>query len=122
MTWSVKVDDANAQAKVGSGPIGKVRLSNAKAAICQAIKEDTHNLIPMGDASYKPQGKVRNSVDLSQSRDGIIRWTSPATARLYYMARSRHFTTPGTGPQWVEQAKATHKDSWSEIGKRGLNG
>lgn len=124
----VKVDDSRAVGKVADG----ARVSAAKAAVVARIDRDTKPLIPMmRNGIVKGRGKIklvttagaiRRKIDLSAAKDGTIRWYSKVARNQYYGKSGWNYTTPGTGPRWVERAMAVHKPEWEKAAKEAFYG
>ena len=94
----VVIEDTGALAKIGAGLEGQARMRRALAAAVDQVKSDTHDYVPKRD------GYLRKSVNTSRGEQGIISWDIRYAAAVYHMPRGVHWTTPGTGPRWVETA------------------
>lgn len=121
---SVKVEDKMARAKIGAGVEGGRRMRQALAAVVENVRSDCEHYVP------KETGTLRSSVDTSRGEEGLISWhaVAPKTHHsyavyVYHMPASTNWTTPGTGPQWVERAaRAGGIERWSKIAAGVLNG
>lgn len=128
----VEVRDADAKARVGGGSDGAQRMAAAKSAVVMAIARDTKRFVPMMKNGFVKQGgkrklittagNLRRSVDTSRSRDGVISWKSPVARNMYWGKTSWQYTTRGTGPRWVERAKAIYRDEWARAAKEEFDG
>lgn len=128
---SVRIEDAKARAKIGAGPYGDARMKMALWACIENVKSDTEKYVPMskGDNSAHKAGNLRRSVSTSRGEEGLISWNAVDNkgrgyaAYVYHMPKSANWTTPGTGPQWVERAAtAGGKERWSKMIQAVLNG
>lgn len=120
MNAIVKVNSTNALAKVGAGSIGAQRKRAALATVIENIRSDTEQFVPMSGQNI--HDNLRMSVDTSKGEDGYISWKKHYANIVYHMPQSTHWTTAGTGAQWVERAYAIHKQRWQSIVVRCLNG
>lgn len=94
----VSIEDEDALAKIGAGIRGQERMRRALAAAVDQVKKDTENYVP------KREGYLRKSVNTSRGEQGRISWDIRYASAVYHMPRRYHWTTPGTGPRWVETA------------------
>ena len=112
---NVKIEDANARAKVGAGPYGDHRMRMALSVCVENIRSDTERYVP------KYTGTLRMSCDTSRGEEGLISWNAPYAVYVYHM-RNAHWTTPGTGPQWVERGASMFRERWAGLIQKVLNG
>ena len=118
----VTIRDAQARAKVGAGTVGSQRMRTALSVCVENIKSDTYHYVP------KLTGNLRLSCDTSRGEEGLITWNAVddkgrGYAFYVYHMQGAHWTTPGTGPQWVERAAASGGlERWSGMIRQVLNG
>ena len=117
------IQDDKARAKIGAGPYGDAKMKQALATCVENVRSDTEKYVP------RLTGNLRRSVDTSRGEEGLISWNAVDNkgrgyaAYVYHMPKNRNWTTPGTGPQWVERAKtAGGMKRWSGIIQAVLNG
>lgn len=120
---NVTIHDTMARAKIGAGPEGPSRMRMALATCVENIRSDTEKYVP------KRYGTLRMSCDTSRGEQGLISWNAVDKKGrgyafyVYHMPASAHWTTPGTGPQWVERAaNAGGMERWGKIIQAVLNG
>ena len=119
----VTIEDTMARAKVGAGTMGEMRMRKALWACVENIRSDTEKYVP------RLTGNLRRSCDTSRGEEGLISWNAVDNkgrgyaAYVYHMPQSCNWTTPGTGPQWVERAEnAGGLKRWQGIIKAVLDG
>lgn len=70
---------------------------------------------------YAPKlsGDLRNQSYVTNDNKQVI-WNAPYARRQYYAPSGWKYTTPGTGPKWVDKAKAIHGAKWVKITKAAM--
>lgn len=94
----VRVDLKGVYSKIGRFKQG------GELKLGEMILKDSDPYIP------KKSGKLRDSGEVD--RDGDVEWTEKYAKKMYYEPMI-NYTTPGTGPRWVDKAKSIHIDKWT---------
>ena len=95
----------------------------ASYALAEQILADSTKFVPYSAGSIQSAGGLRDSgrVEKGQSGDMYIVWDTVYALYQWFGMRAdgthkvTHYTTPGTGRQWVEAAKATHELRWQKV-------
>lgn len=95
--------------------VSPAAFKNGRRALANQIGMDTNRLIPKGPPNA---GALRSSQVIAM--DGTyIQWMMPYANRQYNAPAGWTYTTAGTGPRWVETAKARYIDSWKNALVKG---
>lgn len=99
-------------------------LGGVRTRVNQMVQQGQYALINQVHADsnlYAPRlsGDLRNQSTMTLDAKQII-WNAPYARRQYYAPRGWNYTEPGTGPKWVEKAKAIHGKQWEQIVKRAM--
>lgn len=92
-----------------------VRKSEFTVANQVLIDSDKH--VPKGLGTLVGTGRVEGNTAVS--------WTTVYARAHYYgtngIVKFRKYSTPGTGPKWVEKAASSNMKNWEQIVMKGLN-
>lgn len=109
-------------------------MGKASDLACYALAEqmlsDCEHFIPYSGGSSQSAGGLRESGKVVKGEDGTyyIVWDSVYALYQWFGVRAdgthrvRNYTTPGTGKQWVEAARAKYGKRWQSIIQREFNG
>lgn len=92
----VKTDLKGVYRKIGRFKQG------GEVKLAEMVLKDSDPFIP------KKSGKLRNSGTVGNKG---VEWTEPYADKMYSEPMT-NYTTPGTGPRWVDKAKSIHMDKW----------
>ena len=81
-------------------------------ALAQQVYADSNRYAPKLTGDLRQQSFVTFD-------NKHIEWNVPYAARMYYN-QYRNYTTPGTGPKWVEKANAIHRNDWIRVIERAM--
>ena len=101
----------------------------ARYALAEQMLADSEKFVPYSAGSIQSAGNLRESGKIVQGEDGVLYLVWDAVYALYQWYGIRadgthkvtHYTTPGTGKQWVEAARAQYGDRWHEIAQKEFN-
>lgn len=84
----------------------------ARFALANQVLSDSNQYAPFKSGDLRSQSRV--------STDGrTVQWNAPYARRLYY-EQFVNYSTPNTGPRWVEKAKSIHLRSWERVARVAL--
>lgn len=105
----------------------------AAYALAEQILQDSEQFVPYSGGSVQSAGGLRESGKVVKGESGeyyVVYDTVYALYQWFGMRADgshvvRNYTTPGTGKQWCETAKAAYGDRWAQIAQQkfteGLN-
>lgn len=106
----------------------KQSAEKASYALAEQIITDSEKFIPYSGGSIQSAGNLRESSRIEKGQDGLyVVWDSVyASYQWFGMRRDgsyqvHHYTTPGTGKQWAEKARAAYGKNWETIAQKGFN-
>lgn len=102
----------------------------AMYALAEQMLADSEKFVPYSAGSSQSAGNLRESGKVVKGEDGVFYLVWDAVYALYqwYGVRAdgshkvQRYTTPGTGKQWVEAARAQYADRWQQIAQKEFNG
>ena len=102
----------------------------AMYALAEQMLADSERFVPYSAGSSQSAGNLRESGKVVKGEDGVFYLVYDAVYALYqwYGVRAdgthkvHNYTTPGTGKQWVEAARAQYSDRWQKIAQKEFNG
>jgi hypothetical protein len=97
--------------------------SLAKYALAEQMLADSEKFVPYSAGSIQSAGHLRERGHLEPGESGRLYLVWDTVYALYQWfgvrADGTHkvskYTTPGTGTQWVDKARAAHGAEWQEI-------
>lgn len=102
----------------------------AMYALAEQMLADSEKFVPYSGGSSQSAGGLRESGKVVKGEDkGIFYLVWDAVYALYQWFgvradgthRVHNYTTPGTGKQWVEAAKAKNSDKWRDIAQKDFS-
>ena len=95
----------------------------AAYALAEQVLQDSEKFVPYSGGSSQSAGGLRESGKVVQGGSGEFYVVYDTVYALYqwFGVRAdgshvvRHYTTPGTGKQWCETARAAYGERWKEI-------
>lgn len=119
----VKTDKAAWAATVGKA------AELAAYALAEQMLADSEKFVPYSGGSSQSAGGLRESgtVDRGQSGTVYLRWGQVYALYQWFGIRAdgshkvSHYTTPGTGTQWVEKARAQYEGRWQQIAQKAFS-
>lgn len=98
-------------------------LTGIEARLSQMVGRGQHAFVNQvyADANiYAPMksSDLRNQSQIASDGKSIV-WNTPYARRQYYN-QFVNYSTPGTGPKWVEKAKSIHLESWLRVAKAAM--
>lgn len=102
-------------------------LGVAAYALAEQILQDSEKFVPFSGGSSQSAGGLRESgkvVEGAATGEFYIVYDSVYALYQWFGVRAdgshpvHHYTTPGTGKQWVETAKAAFGARWQEIAQK----
>lgn len=102
----------------------------AMYALAEQMLADSERFVPYSAGSSQSAGNLRESGKVVKGENGMFYLVYDAVYALYqwYGVRAdgthkvHKYTTPGTGKQWVEAARAQYGDRWQKIAQKEFNG
>ena len=102
----------------------------AKYALAEQMLADSEKFVPYSAGSSQSAGGLRESGKIVQGEGGALYlvWDTVYALYQWYGVRAdgshrvQHYTTPGTGKQWVEAARAQYGDRWHKIAQKEFSG
>ncbi len=102
----------------------------AAYALAEQMLADSERFVPYSAGSSQSAGNLRESGKVVRGDNGVMYLVYDAVYALYqwYGVRAdgthkvHNYTTPGTGKQWVEAARAQYGDRWQKIAQKEFNG
>lgn len=100
----------------------------AAYALAEQMLADSEKYVPYSNGSIQSAGHLRESGRVERGESGVFYLVWDAVYALYQWFGMRrdgshqvhHYTTPGTGKQWVEKARASHERQWKAIAQKGF--
>lgn len=102
-------------------------LGVAAYALAEQILQDSEKFVPFSGGSSQSAGGLRESgkvVEGAATGEFYVVYDSVYALYQWFGVRAdgshpvHHYTTPGTGKQWVETAKAAFGARWQEIAQK----
>ena len=95
----------------------------AAYALAEQMLSDSEKYVPHSGGSITSAGGLRESGKVVKGDSGTmyVVWDTVYALYQWFGIRAdgthkvQHYTTPGTGKQWVEAAKKRYKDRWAAI-------
>lgn len=106
----------------------------AAYALAEQMLADSEKFVPYSGGSIQSAGGLRESGKVVRGDNGAFYLVWDTVYALYQWFgvradgthRVTHYTTPGTGKQWVEAARNQYGKRWQEIAQKeftkGVNG
>ena len=102
----------------------------AAYALAEQMLADSERFVPYSAGSIQSAGNLRESGKVVKGENGVfyLVWDTVYALYQWYGVRAdgshkvRNYTTPGTGKQWVEAARAQYGDRWQKIAQKEFNG
>lgn len=105
--FKVDIDLSGVKAKLSEDGFKK-----GQRALANQVLADSTPIVP------RRTNNLRNSGFISMDSKEII-WNAPYALKLFKAPKSWHWSTPGTGPDWVGTAKDKYMDSWTRVFIKG---
>lgn len=101
----------------------------ATYALAEQVIADSEKFTPYSGGSIQSASNLResNRIEKGSSGELYVVWdTVYAPYQWFGMRRDgshqvHHYTTPGTGTQWAEKARAAYGKNWQKIAQGGFN-
>lgn len=98
----------------------------AAYALAEQMLADSEKFVPHSGGSSQSAGNLRESGHVEQGESGrfYLIWDTVYALYQWFGVRAdgthrvHHYTTPGTGTQWVDKAKAQYSDRWQQIAQK----
>lgn len=99
----------------------------AAYALAEQMLADSEKFVPHSAGSSQSAGNLRESGKVVQGETSgrfYLVWDTVYALYQWFGVRAdgshrvQHYTTPGTGTQWVEKAKAQLSDRWQKIAQK----
>ena len=95
----------------------------AMYAVAEQMLADSEKFVPYSGGSIQSAGGLRESGKVVKGDDGCFYLVYDSVYALYQWFgvradgthRVRHYTTAGTGKQWIETARAQYGKRWQEM-------
>jgi len=109
--------------------IDAINQATGKAAyaLAEQMLADSEKFVPHSAGSSQSAGNLRESGKVVQGETSgrfYLVWDTVYALYQWFGVRAdgshrvQHYTTPGTGTQWVEKAKAQLSDRWQKIAQK----
>ena len=108
--------------------IGAINAASelASYALAEQMLADSEKHVPYSAGSSQSAGGLRDSGRVERGESGrmYLVWDTVYALFQWFGVRAdgthrvRHYTTAGTGTQWVEKARAAHEAEWREIAQK----
>lgn len=108
--------------------IGAINAASdlASYALAEQMLADSEKYVPYSAGSSQSAGGLRESGKVERGESGrmFLIWDTVYALFQWFGVRAdgthrvRHYTTAGTGTQWVEKARAAHEAEWREIAQK----
>lgn len=108
--------------------IGAINAASdlASYALAEQMLADSEKYVPYSAGSSQSAGGLRGSGKVERGESGrmFLIWDTVYALFQWFGVRAdgthrvRHYTTAGTGTQWVEKARAAHEAEWREIAQK----
>jgi hypothetical protein len=123
MAVIVKTDRQKLQRVVGKAS------DLAMYAVAEQMLADSEKFVPYSGGSIQSAGGLRESGKVVKGDDGCFYLVYDSVYALYQWFgvradgthRVRHYTTAGTGKQWIETARAQYGKRWQEMLQKEFN-
>lgn len=100
----------------------------AAYALAEQMLADSESYVPYSAGSSQSAGHLRESGKVERGESGrfYLVWDTVYALYQWFGVRAdgthrvRHYTTPGTGTQWVDKAKSSHQKQWREIAQKAF--
>jgi hypothetical protein len=101
----------------------------ARYALAEQMLADSEKFVPYSAGSSQSAGHLRKSGKIVKGENGVLYLVWDTVYALYQWFgvradgthRVRHYTTAGTGRQWVEIARSQYGDRWHDIAQKEFN-
>lgn len=105
-------------------------INQARDVVAYALAEqmlaDSEQYVPYSGGSSQSAGNLRESGRVEKGESGrfYLVWDTVYALYQWFGVRAdgshrvRKYTTPGTGTQWVDKAKAAKQDNWQKIAQK----
>lgn len=98
----------------------------AAYALAEQMLADSEQYVPYSGGSSQSAGNLRESGKVEKGESGrfYLVWDTVYALYQWFGVRAdgshrvRKYTTPGTGTQWVDKAKAAKQDNWQKIAQK----
>ena len=98
----------------------------AAYALAEQMLADSEQYVPYSGGSSQSAGNLRESGRVEKGESGrfYLVWDTVYALYQWFGVRAdgshrvRKYTTPGTGTQWVDKAKAAKQDNWQKIAQK----
>lgn len=99
----------------------------AAYALAEQMLADSEQYVPYSGGSVQSAGRLRESGKVVKGEDSgryYLVWDTVYALYQWFGVRAdgthrvHSYTTPGTGKQWVDTAKAKHGDRWRKIAQK----
>lgn len=99
----------------------------AAYALAEQMLADSERFVPFSAGSSQSAGNLRESGKVVQGESSgrfYLVWDTVYALYQWFGVRAdgthrvRNYTTPGTGTQWVEKAKAQFSERWQKIAQK----
>ena len=102
----------------------------AMYALAEQMLADSERFVPYSAGSIQSAGNLRESGKVVKGENDVfyLVWDTVYALYQWYGVRAdgshkvRNYTTPGTGKQWVETARAQYGDRWHKIAQKEFSG
>ncbi len=108
--------------------IGAINAASelASYALAEQMLADSEKYVPYSAGSTQSAGGLRDSGRVERGEGGrmYLVWDTVYALFQWFGVRAdgthrvQHYTTAGTGTQWVEKARAAHEAEWREIAQK----
>lgn len=100
----------------------------AAYALAEQMLADSEKFVPFSAGSSQSAGNLRESGKVVKGESGryYLVWDTVYALYQWFGVRAdgthkvHHYTTPGTGTQWVDKAKTQFSDRWKAIAQKGF--
>lgn len=100
----------------------------AAYALAEQMLADSEKYVPYSAGSSQSAGHLRESGKVEKGESGrfYLVWDTVYALYQWFGVRAdgshrvRKYTTPGTGTQWVDKAKAAKMDNWQKIAQKAF--
>lgn len=103
----------------------------AAYALAEQMLADSEQYVPYSSGSIQSAGRLRESGKVVKGEESgryYLVWDTVYALYQWFGVRAdgshrvRNYTTPGTGKQWVDTAKAKYGDRWRQIAQKDFEG
>ena len=104
-------------------------VETAAYALAEQMLADSEKYVPYSGGSIQSAGNLREHGRVEKGDSGVFYLVWDTVYALYQWfgvradgsRRVRRYTTPGTGTQWVEKARATSEGRWKSIAQNAFD-